>query len=154
MLTVRGRMGPSKPEKSSLLTSHPPAMFLLRAEERDARIVSMCQLKEHTVNNVILTKYECVCGNIVNVHIYFSKPRNYSTSVSSVCCFKYFMSFLPTAGTFGFIKALFSSVQRNKIDFHWLNMLITPGVQTCNMLGQYLSCEDDTMKHHFSLWEM
>ena len=45
-------------------------MFLLRAEERDARIVSMCQLKEHTVNNVILTKYECVCGNIVNVHIY------------------------------------------------------------------------------------
>lgn len=60
VLTVRGRPGPSKPEKSSLLTSRPPAMFLLREEERGARDVNMCQLMEHTVDNVIVPVYVCV----------------------------------------------------------------------------------------------
>lgn len=67
VLTVWGRLGSSKPEKSSLLTSHPPAMFLLREEERDARDVNMCLLMEHTLNNVIVAVY--VCGNIVTVCI-------------------------------------------------------------------------------------
>lgn len=60
VLTARGRLGPSKPEKSSLLTSHPPAVFLLREEEKGTRDVNMCQLMEHTVNNVIVPVFVCV----------------------------------------------------------------------------------------------
>lgn len=57
---MRGRTGPSKPEKSLLLTFYLSAAFLLREEERDAGDVKMCHLMEHRVNNMNLTKYECV----------------------------------------------------------------------------------------------
>lgn len=53
-------MRPSRAEKSSQLTSHPTATFLLRAEDRSAGDVRMCQLREHTVHNLSVTIDVCV----------------------------------------------------------------------------------------------